>query len=759
MGNVLTVTRLSGTADAVTTTFTYEPTFNQVATITDPLTHTTTLGYDSFGNRTSITNPLSQQATLTYNTNNQPVTVTTPAGTTTFGYEGSDLISVTDPTGKVTMRYTDAVGRMVRMTDPLGRSTDYTYDPLNRMTQITDALGGLTQFGYDENGNLRSVTDARSNTTSFDFNNMDRKTSRTDPLLQSESYIYDNNGNLTTFTDRKSQLTTTTYDALDRRTLVTYHDNSTTSYTYDAGNRVTQIVDSSGGTITFTYDGLDRLLTETTSLGTVTYTYDAAGRRATMSVPGQSMVSYAYDDADRLTTITQSTSIVSFVYDDAGRRTSHTLPNGIVTEYGYDAASRSTALTYKLGGNTLGTLVYAYNDAGERTVIGGTWAGTGQSAAVASATYNGANQQLTFGGQTLTYDLNGNLTSDGTNTYAWNARNQLTAITGATPATFMYDGQGRRNQKIVNGSVTNFLYDGINAVQEQTGATIANLLVGRGVDERFMRSSATETGYLLADILGSTVALTDSTGTVQTTYFYEAFGAGNASGASSTNPYTYTGRENDGSGLYYYRARHYSPRLQRFISEDPIRFGGGDTNVYAYVQNRPLAATDPTGLWSPRVHREMTKRAAEACGMSPDDANALAKATTAPDFMFFGLLPSFSTLSPHSPKHGMPGSEWRDFVSGKFSEAAATANRDAAVNTFAQGLHALQDGYAHDLAEAGMWAHILAFLRLGVDPDNPGASGENQARADAAEAETRNAIRDFMKGRGDKRLTCGKADP
>jgi RHS repeat-associated protein len=595
-GNVLTVTRLSGTADAVTTTFTYEPTFNQVATITDPLNHTTTYGYDPFGNVTSVTDPLSHQTTLSYNTNNQPVTVATPAGTTTFGYEGADLVSITEPTGKVTTRFTDAIGRLVQMTDPLARKTQYTYDPLNRMTQMTDALGGLTQFGYDANGNLRSVTDARSNTTSFDFNNMDRKTSRTDPLLRSESYVYDNNGNLTTFTDRKSQVTTTTYDALDRRTLVTYQDNSTTSYTYDAGNRVTQIVDSIGGTITFAYDGLDRLLTETTSLGTVTYTYDAAGRRATMSVPGQTLIGYAYDNADRLTSITQGASLVSFAYDDAGRRTSHTLPNGIVTEYAYDAASRLTGLTYKLGGNTLGTLTYDYDNAGERVAVGGTWARTLQPAAVASATYNAANHQLTFGLQTLTYDLNGNLTSDGSNTYTWNARNQLAAITGPTPATFVYDGTGRRRQKTISGTSTDFVYDGPNSVQEQTTGLTANLLVGLDVDERFVRTTSAETRYLLTDALRSTITLADEPGTVQTTYAYEPFGSETATGSSSTNSYTYTGRESDGTGLYYYRARYYSPGLNRFLSEDPLVKISRKSNAYLYVSNSPITFADPSGL-------------------------------------------------------------------------------------------------------------------------------------------------------------------
>ena len=604
VGNVLTVTRLWNTPDAVMTTYTYEPTFNQIKTVTDPLNHTTTYDYDAFGNVTSIKNPppFDHPTTLTYNTNNQPVTVTlpSPAGTTTFGYEGADLISVTDPTGKVTTRVTDAIGRLVQVTDPLGRKTGFAYSPLNLMTQITDALGGLTQFGYDGNGNLLTVTDARSNVTTYAYNDMDRVTSRRDPLYPltpAETYVYDNNGNRRFFTDRKSQVTETTYDALDRRTLVTYADTSTTGYTYDAGNRITQIADSIGGTITLTYDGLNRLLTETTSLGTVTYTYDAAGRRATMSVPGQALISYAYDDADRLTTITQGTSVVSFAYDDAGRRTSHTLPNGIVTEYSYDAASRLTALTYKLAGNTLGTLTYGYNDSGERIDIGGTWARTLQPAAVASATYNAANHQLTLGGQTHTYDLNGNLTTDESNTYTWNVRNQLTAITGPMPASFLYDGLGRRKQKTVNGSTTGFLYDGPNTVQEQAGATTTSLLAGLGIDERFVRSSSTETGHLLADALGSTVALADGAGTVQTTYAYEAFGMGIASGASSMNPYAYTGRENDGGGLYYYRARYYHAGHQRFMTEDPIGYVGG-MNLYAYVSNAPADFIDPLGLYT-----------------------------------------------------------------------------------------------------------------------------------------------------------------
>jgi RHS repeat-associated protein len=82
---------------------------------------------------------------------------------------------------------------------------------------------------------------------------------------------------------------------------------------------------------------------------------------------------------------------------------------------------------------------------------------------------------------------------------------------------------------------------------------------------------------------------------VQTQYTYEPFGATSTSGAASANPAQFTGRENDGTGLYYYRARYYDSRLQRFISEDPIGLLA-DINVYRYVGDAPTQLTDPLGL-------------------------------------------------------------------------------------------------------------------------------------------------------------------
>ena len=218
---------------------------------------------------------------------------------------------------------------------------------------------------------------------------------------------------------------------------------------------------------------------------------------------------------------------------------------------------------------------------------------------VATTSYNAANQQTVFGAQTVTYDNNGNLTSDGINAYGWNARNQLVSMSGpALAATFQYDVFGRRISKTINSAMTSFLYDGVKVAQEQTESGNTSIVAG-GIYEVFTRTDSISTVSPIGDRLGSAAALSDSTGAIQTQYTYEPFGKTAASGPSNGNTSQYTGRENDGTGLYYYRARYYSPALQRFISEDPIGFDGGDVNLFAYVANQPTMVTDPFGLQHP----------------------------------------------------------------------------------------------------------------------------------------------------------------
>jgi YD repeat-containing protein len=203
-------------------------------------------------------------------------------------------------------------------------------------------------------------------------------------------------------------------------------------------------------------------------------------------------------------------------YDAANRRTCLTLPNGVAVAYSYDQASRMTGLTYSANGSQLGGLTYAYDADGRRTSVSGSLAAVSLPAAASGNTFNADNEMTGFNGQKLTYDANGGLLSDGANTYTWDARGHLSAIGGGGTASFVYDAFGRRMAKTINGTATQFLYDGLNPVQELNGASppavAANLLTGVNIDEYFTRTDSSGTMALLSDALGSTVGLVNSAG-------------------------------------------------------------------------------------------------------------------------------------------------------------------------------------------------------------------------------------------------------
>ncbi len=518
---------------------------------------------------------------------------------TSFGYNSlGSLTSITNPLGHVSRRTFDAASRLSSISGPRGFPTRINYDGLNQVTRLTNPGGGISTFGYDGNGNLATRTTANQKSYSHTYDDMDRLETTTDPLNRSFTFAYDRIGNVTGLTDRKNQPTGYGYDALNRPTRVTYADGSTVTPEYDRGGRLQRLVDSSAGTIEWVYDAFDRVIQEITPQGSVSYQYDAIGRRTQMTVNGQAPVSYEYDAANRLTRVEQGNLFAAMTYDKNDRRISLTYSNGTTTTYAYDHASQVTGITHTGPGGLIEQLTYAYDPDGNQTsVTRANGAGTVIPAAVSSTTYDAANQQTAFNGAALTYDAKGSLTNDGTNTYQWNARDQLVAISGAVTASFTYDGLGRRTSKTVNGRTIQFIYDGGDIVAEiDSQEGLVTYLRGLAIDDPFIRQTSAREEYYHHDALGSTLALSDGTGTTTTTYAYDPFGNSVITG-SSTNALQYTSRENDETGLYYYRARYYSPRLHRFISEDPIGLVGGDENFYVYTFNSPTNFRDPRGLF------------------------------------------------------------------------------------------------------------------------------------------------------------------
>ena len=167
-----------------------------------------------------------------------------------------------------------------------------------------------------------------------------------------------------------------------------------------------------------------------------------------------------------------------------------------------------------------------------------------------------------------------------------------TASTGSGAGAGASGGAGGSGS--VRREVIKYTYDGWDVIREESSLNgITVYQNGLGIDEKLRSKNGNVVRYFLTDHLGSTVALTDSSGAIVSSTSYDSFG--NAASSIPTS-YQYTGREYDSdTGLYYYRNRWYDPEIGRFISEDPIGFAGGDINLYGYVWNNPYSFRDPYG--------------------------------------------------------------------------------------------------------------------------------------------------------------------
>jgi RHS repeat-associated protein len=270
-----------------------------------------------------------------------------------------------------------------------------------------------------------------------------------------------------------------------------------------------------------------------------------------------------------------------------------TLPNGISTAYSYNAAGRLIGMKYSKGTQVLRDLVYGYDEINRRTAYSGNTAPEPQETATNTATVDASNRYTSLNGKPVSHDENGNQTI---NNAVWDARDRLVSLRGPNfTASFTYDAMGRRTSKTVNGQTKTYLYDGSDLISE----TGADYTFGPGIDQPLERKSG-QNEYYLSDALGSVIGLTDLSGAIKTSYNYSPFGKKQTTGINSSSPFTFTGREDDGTGYYYYRARYYSPDQKRFIAEDPLEFGGGDTNLQAYVGNNPINLVDPFGNAPPQ---------------------------------------------------------------------------------------------------------------------------------------------------------------
>lgn len=204
--------------------------------------------------------------------------------------------------------------------------------------------------------------------------------------------------------------------------------------------------------------------------------------------------------------------------------------------------------------------------------------------------------------------------------------------TAVATSTYRYDGLGRRIEKVGNGQTRRYVYDGEDILLEydETNALLARYTHGPGIDEPVAMVRGGANYFYHQDGLGSVTELTDGAGATAKAYAYDAYGNILEQTGTVENPYAYTGRELDAdTGLYYYRARYYDPRIGRFLQKDPIGFGSGSPNLYTYAFNSSVNLADPLGL-SP-------------CGCPPSDfkTNFARNLSTTNDF-FFGFPENFT---------------------------------------------------------------------------------------------------------------------
>ncbi|MFM8900085.1 MAG: RHS repeat-associated core domain-containing protein, partial [Burkholderiales bacterium] len=284
------------------------------------------------------------------------------------------------------------------------------------------------------------------------------------------------------------------------------------------------------------------------------------------------------------------------------------------------------------------------------------------------------------GNTTLTYDPQGNLKQklQGTNNtnFVWSARDLITEISrnGSVLGKYASDHAGMRvSKEAINplqpGAPPRVLrtqWDEQQAIQDRdsSGTVIARYdFAGRHPVALWSAENGNQ--HLHADALGSIVATTNPSGTVQSETLYDAWGNPTTKTGASANKFAYTGHQADAeTGLYYFKARYYDPEIGRFISQDPADGQDGKPasyHRYLYAYANPTVYIDPTGLYSWREFgRDFGDNVATTAGLATGLALGVASSTVEG---VVGLSEAYNDLN--RARAGDPFAQQRNVQRGK----------------------------------------------------------------------------------------------
>ena len=450
------------------------------------------------------------------------------------------------------------------------------------------------EYDYNAKGQVARVRDNLLNrTTQSEYDLANRpvrvKTAEAGQHVYTGQVAYDNvYGNLSEFTEKVGE----------------NRQEFGTKFGYDDENRPTSLTYSIGATTigqsTTTIDKLNRTTFSAVKLGSKTFTSEyhfAAGGYGTGSVtnlvasitqPGCNC-GYGYDDNGNIASATLNGKWTGYTYDELGQliqvndhSDTRSGENGTTWKYTYDLGGnilQKQRFAYKDTTNPLETVTYEYGDENWRDKL------------------------TAVNGNAIAYDAIGNPLNDGTWTYTWQNGRQLQKMQKAgVTAEFVYNADGLRVQKTVNGVVTKYTLHGKNVVHMTSGADELHffydaqnrpaVVVYNGVPYAYVKS-----------LQGDVIAILDAAGNVVVSYVYDAWGApiGKSGSMAETlgtlNPFRYRGYVFDEeTGLYYLRSRYYSNQFCRFLNADSLYA----SNLFSYCHNEPVQFVDADGTteWS-----------------------------------------------------------------------------------------------------------------------------------------------------------------